>query len=146
VELIPASISNHGESLKWNVPQLGRLSLVILKATVGRELRIWGLRTASGPVEIAPMHLRAMLPAQKIDEGGDGLLVRKQVEIVKRDGGKQHLALGSRVCIAERARLVFESPDRRIELGDDISLMSAQRSAPGKSCKSVLAPPWRSTR
>jgi hypothetical protein len=44
-----------------------------IKGTVGRELRAWGFRTASGPREIAPMHIRGLLARRKIDEGGDGL-------------------------------------------------------------------------
>jgi acetyltransferase-like isoleucine patch superfamily enzyme len=93
-----------------------------IKAAAGMHMRNWGFRTAPGPVAIAPMRLRGLLLRRKINEGGHGLLVRDHVEVVKRDGGRQRLAIGSGVYLAERVRLVFEGPAGRIELGDDVFL------------------------
>ena len=69
------------------------------------------------------MRLRgAIIRRRFVSEGGEHLLARDHVEIVKRDGGAQRLKLGANVRLAERSRLVFEGPDGQIELGDDVFL------------------------
>ncbi len=67
------------------------------------------------------MRLRgAIIRRRYVNHGGNGLLARDHVEIIKRDGGRQHLALGERIYLAERCRIVFEGPQGCVELGDDV--------------------------
>jgi len=69
------------------------------------------------------MRLRGVLARRRyVTSGGELLLLRNNVEIIKRDGGAQLLKLGRGVRIAEHARLIFEGPDGVIEIGDDTFL------------------------
>jgi len=69
------------------------------------------------------MRLRGVIARRRyVTGGGDLLLVRNGVQIVKRDGGGQQLRLGRGVRMAEHVRLIFEGPDGMIELGDDTFL------------------------
>jgi acetyltransferase-like isoleucine patch superfamily enzyme len=69
------------------------------------------------------MRLRGKIARRRfVSEGGENLLVRDHVKIVKRDEGRQRLKLGTNVYLAERSRLVFEGPDGQIDLGDDVFL------------------------
>ena len=87
---------------------------------LGAYLRTWGVRTQGGVLDVAPMRMRGILARRRhVTSGGELLLLREKVEIVRRDGGAQRLVLGPRVQIAERARLVFEGPDGLIEIGED---------------------------
>jgi acetyltransferase-like isoleucine patch superfamily enzyme len=87
---------------------------------LGTYLRTWGFRTHGGVFDVAPMRIRGILARRRhVSSGGALLLLRKKVEIVKRDGRDQRLILGSGVRIAEHARLVFEGPHGLIEIGED---------------------------
>jgi hypothetical protein len=88
--------------------------------SLGAYLRTWGFRTHSGVGDVAPMRMRGVLARRRyVTSGGEQLLMREKVEIVKRDGGGQRLVLGPGVQLAERVRLVFEGPDGVIEIGED---------------------------
>jgi acetyltransferase-like isoleucine patch superfamily enzyme len=64
--------------------------------------------------------MRGVLARRRhVTSGGELLLMREKVEIVRRDSGGQRLVLGRGVRIAERVRLVFEGPDGVIEIGED---------------------------
>jgi acetyltransferase-like isoleucine patch superfamily enzyme len=88
------------------------------------------------------MRLRGVLARRRhVTSGGELLLLRGDVEIVKRDGGGQRLALGRGVRMAERVRLIFEGPDGAIEIGDDTFLnarceiRARERVSIGSGCR-----------
>jgi acetyltransferase-like isoleucine patch superfamily enzyme len=115
-----------------------------LKTKLGTFAREWGYGTASGLREVCPMRFRGEIARRRyVTEGGANLLVRDHVEIVKRDGGGQPLSLGANVYLAEYSRLVFEGPDGRMELGDNVFINARSeiraRELVRVGCDSILA-------
>lgn len=112
----------------------------VRKQELGALARRWGFRTADGPRTVLPRRLRGEIARRRFAiQGGRQLLLHEGVKIV-RNGGRQRLALGDRVHIAEDVWLVYEGPGGAIEIGDGtfinrrVEIRSRERISIGSDC------------